>query len=208
MVRSGVLCALALIVVGVVASAQAETLSGPVVSISDGDTIEILIEHGGGKRPQRVRLGGIDAPESGQAFGTRAKQHLSRLIGGRHVTAEAHKRDRWGRVVATVYVDGTDVGLAMVEAGFAWWYRKYADEQPPSARRAYEAAETAARRARRGLWGDPDPMPPWAFRNQPPPPKGYAAACPCDSGERCTGQRGGQFCVRPSGSRRYYPRGE
>jgi micrococcal nuclease len=179
-----------------------------VVSISDGDTIEILVEHANGKRPQRVRLGGIDAPESGQAFGTRAKQYLSRLIGRRHVTAEAHKRDRWGRAVATVYVDGKDVGLAMVEAGFAWWYRKYADEQPPAARRAYEAAETAARRARAGLWADPDPMPPWAFRNQPPPTEGYAAACPCDSGKLCTGKRGGTFCVRPSGSRRYYPRAE
>jgi micrococcal nuclease len=160
MARVGLLCALAIVAACLAATVQAETFSGLVVSVSDGDTIEVLVEDARGKRPQRVRLGGIDAPQSGQAFGARAKQHLTRVIGRRHVTAEAHKRDSWGRAVATVYVDGADVGLALVEAGFAWWYRKYADEQPPAARRAYEAAETSARRARAGLWRDADPMPP------------------------------------------------
>lgn len=61
-------------------------------------------------KQNRVRLSGINAPESGQAFGQRAKQYLSGLVRRKHVMAEAHKRDRYGRAVATVCVDGTDVG--------------------------------------------------------------------------------------------------
>jgi len=94
----------------------------------------------------------------------------------------------------------------MVRDGLAWWYRKYAEEQSPADRVLYEEAEARAKAARVGLWGDPDPMPPWDWRHRPPPPGGYAAACPCGSGKVCTGQRGGRFCVRESGTKKYLPR--
>lgn len=202
------LAVLALAAVGLAPSAAAETFSGPVIAIQDGDTMDILITKDGRKRAQRIRFGGTDAPEHGQPFNNRSRQHLAGLIARKTVTVESHKRERYGRPVGTVLLDGEDIGLAMVEAGFAWWFRRYADEQTPDARQAYEAAETAARRASKGLWADPNPMPPWEYRNQPEPPGGYAAACPCDSGAICTGKRGGRFCVRASGSRRYYPRAE
>lgn len=56
--------------------------TGPVVSVLNGDTIEVLNGH----HAERVRLSGIDCPEKGQAYGTRAKQAASELVFGKEVT--------------------------------------------------------------------------------------------------------------------------
>jgi endonuclease YncB( thermonuclease family) len=185
--------------------AHADTLFGTVVRILDGDTVEVLDVR---KDLHRIRLAGIDAPESKQPFGTKAKQQLSALVGGEAVSVEWHKRDRYGRTVGTLMVDGMDVNLAMVRAGYAWWYREYAGEQSPSDRRLYEAAENAARRDGDGLWTDPRPIAPWDWRDggKAVPAKPSSGACPCDSGRTCTGPRGGIYCVRDSGSKQYFPR--
>ncbi|CRI66822.1 hypothetical protein THIOKS13140005 [Thiocapsa sp. KS1] len=105
-------------------------------------------------------------------------------------------------------VDGMDVNLALVRAGYAWWYREYAGEQSPNDRRLYEAAEKAARRDGVGLWADPRPIAPWDWRDggKAVPPKPSSGACPCDSGRTCTGPRGGIYCVREGGSKQYFPR--
>ena len=136
---------------------------GRVVAVQDGDTVTILdaerIEH-------RVRIAGIDAPEKSQAFGEAAKQSLARLVFGQRVEAHCPKRDRYGREVCSVYLGARDVGLEQVRAGYAWWYREYARKQTPGDRAAYEAAETEAREARRGLWTDPAPQPASTFRRQ------------------------------------------
>jgi len=71
----------------------------------------------------------IDAPEKAQPFGQRSKQHLSQLVFGKQAKADCYKVDRYDRDVCTVYVDGKDVGLAQLEAGLAWWFRKYAHER-------------------------------------------------------------------------------
>lgn len=65
-----------------------------------------------------------------------------------------------------VLVDGHDVNLEQVRAGMAWWYRQYAKEQTPADRQLYELAENDARAAKRGLWADSQPVPPWEFRRQ------------------------------------------
>jgi endonuclease YncB( thermonuclease family) len=65
-----------------------------------------------------------------------------------------------------VFLGTRDVGLEQVRGGYAWWYREYAREQTPDERAIYEAAETDAKEARRGLWNDPAPQPPSAFRRQ------------------------------------------
>ena len=119
-----------------------------------------------------------------------------------------HKKDRYSRIVGKLLLDGEDVNLNMVRSGFAWWYRKYANEQSPADQDRYEAAEFDARAGRVGLWVDPSPMAPWDWRDRPEPPGGYAAHFPCGSGEICTGKRGGRFCVRSSGTKKYLPRGE
>ena len=185
---------------------HADTLDGKVVRILDGDTVEVLDAR---KRTHRVRLAGIDAPESKQPFGAKAKRALSSLVGGETLTVDWHKRDRYDRLVGKLMLDGADVNLALVRAGYAWWYREYAGEQSPSDRRLYEAAEKAARRDGVGLWSDSHPIAPWDWRDggsTAVPAKPISGACPCDSGRLCTGPRGGIYCVRESGSKRYFPR--
>ena len=144
------------------ALAAGAVYEGRVVKVIDGDTIETLDS---AKHTERVRISGIDAPERKQAFGTQAKQRLTDLVGGQAVTVYWDKRDRYGRVVGKVVVEGRDVGLAMVREGYAWWYRKYADEQSAVDQVLYGAAELAARGAKRGLWRDQDPLPPWEYRH-------------------------------------------
>jgi endonuclease YncB( thermonuclease family) len=144
-----------------VSSAWSETVHGKVAAIADGDTITVLdaqrVQH-------KIRLAGIDAPEKKQAFGQRAKEHISALVFSRHVDVEAEKKDRYGRTVGKVMVDGQDVNLVMVAAGFAWHYKQYEREQSASDRLLYSRAEEDARQARRGLWRDTDPMAPWDWR--------------------------------------------
>lgn len=140
---------------------QAAEIAGRVVSISDGDTITGLdsqcVQH-------KARLQGIDAPEKKQPVGQRSKEHLSNQVFNRFVTVQHDKRDRYQRLVGKVMHYGVDVNLGMVSVGFAWHYKDYEKEQSFADRAAYAAAEDDARRARRGLWADPRPVPPWEFR--------------------------------------------
>lgn len=135
---------------------RAQVFTGRVVGVSDGDTITVLAS---GNRQVKVRLDGIDAPESRQDYGQRAKQVASDLMFGKQVQVTTKERDRYGRVVGSVSVDGVDVNREMVSAGMAWWYRRYAPGNT-----ALERAEESARAARRGLWASPAPIPPWEFR--------------------------------------------
>lgn len=143
--------------------ATAQVLLGRVVGVSDGDTLTVLDST---KMPHRVRLSGIDAPEKRQPFGERSKENLSRLAFGKDARAECHKQDRYGRQVCRVSVAGQDVAVAQLESGLAWWFRRYASEQPPQERTLYEAIETRASIDRVGLWRDPDPVPPWEWRKR------------------------------------------
>ena len=142
-------------------AAPLQTIEGRVVGVADGDTITVL---GVGNRQTRVRLQGIDAPESGQAFGQVSKRNLSELVFERHVVVEYEKTDKYGRTLGKVLADGRDVNLLQVTAGLAWHYKHYQDEQSSADRRLYADAETEARSAGRGLWADPGPIPPWDFR--------------------------------------------
>jgi endonuclease YncB( thermonuclease family) len=143
--------------------AQAELLKGIVVGISDGDTITLL-DHN--RQQHKIRLSGIDAPESRQAFGQKSKAHLSGLIFNREVSAECGKTDKYRREVCNIRVDGVDVNLEQVNAGMAWWYRQYAKEQSSQDREDYEVAENFAKMRRLGLWADKNPEPPWEWRRR------------------------------------------
>jgi endonuclease YncB( thermonuclease family) len=154
--------------------ALAATLSGTVVGVSDGDTITVLDAE---NRQHKIRVAGIDAPERNQPFGLRSKENLSRLVFGKEVDVQWSKHDRYQRVVGKVLVaqpdcqhpictKTLDAGLAQIAAGFAWWYRKYANEQSLEDADAYEAAEQQARAQRIGLWRDAEPMPPWDWRRK------------------------------------------
>jgi len=97
--------------------------TGPVISILDGDTIEVL--HG--QRPDRIRLSGIDCSEKGQPYGKRVKQAASELVYKKEVMLQTYGLDKYGRTIADVFLpDGTNVNHTLVKAGWCWWYRKYA----------------------------------------------------------------------------------
>lgn len=151
---------LALLLCALPGEAQGNFL-GRVVGVSDGDTVTVLDE---ARVSHKIRILGIDAPEKNQPYGKVSKQVFSDLLMGRQVEVRGKKRDRYGRELAKVMVDGRDAGLEQVKAGMAWWYRHYSGDQPSEDRGRYEAAERAAQTGRRGLWIDPDPQPPWEFR--------------------------------------------
>jgi endonuclease YncB( thermonuclease family) len=151
----------AVILLMLASTANAETIIGRVVSVADGDTITVLDAD---KVQHKIRLAGIDAPEKKQAFGNRSKESLSDLAFDKTVNVETSKRDRYGRQIGKVLVNGQDVNLVQVERGMAWFYRQYQREQSPNDQRLYEAAEYAAKAEKRGLWRDADPVPPWEFR--------------------------------------------
>lgn len=145
------------------ASASAETIQGKVIRVADGDTITVLdqsqIQH-------KIRLSGIDAPEKGMPFGQKSKEHLSKLVAGKQVSVETTKLDRYGRNVGKVLVNGLDANLAQVEAGLAWHYKAYEREQSVTDRQVYGEAEDRAREAKKGLWLDREPVPPWEWRRR------------------------------------------
>lgn len=141
-----------------------------VVAISDGDTLTCLTVD---KRQEKIRLRGIDAPESRQPWGDRSRQHLAALVHGKPVVISWQKRDRWQRIIGTVWVEPADcpgcgptldAGRAQLAAGMAWWFKRYASDQPREERHSYEFEEAEARARRVGLWADPQQTPPWDWR--------------------------------------------
>ncbi len=152
---SSILLALALspALAGLVGAADE---SARVVGVSDGDTLTVLRE----QTRVRIRLYGIDAPETGQDYGSRAKELASSLAFGETVEVRVHDTDRYGRTVADIILpDGRWLNREMVGSGMAWWYRKYAPDD-----RALARLEAEARTAGRGLWSQTDPVPPWSWR--------------------------------------------
>jgi len=144
-----------------VSCCQAETLNGRVVGVVDGDTVDILTPD---RELVRIRLAGIDAPEKAQPYGQRSKQKMSDLVFGKNAEVDFKKRDRYGRIIGKVTVNGRDASLGLLDAGLAWHYKKYAGEQPVSDRATYANAEDTARLSKIGLWRDELPTAPWDWR--------------------------------------------
>ena len=141
---------------------HAETLTGRVVGIADGDTLTLLDAT---KTQHKIRLAGIDSPEKNQPFGQHCKKNLSDLAYDRVATVETSKLDRYGRAIGKVWVDRQDVNLEQIRRGCGWHYKKYQNEQSPEDRLSYNSAEELAKTNRVGLWADQDPVPPWDWRH-------------------------------------------
>ena len=137
-------------------SAPAYDLSGRVVRVADGDTLTIVDAN---QKQHKIRLFGIDSPESAQPYYKAAKKALTRLTSGKGVGIEIKDVDSYGRTVGVVYLDNTNINIEMVKLGYAWWYRQFARLHEP-----LREAEQFARVRKLGLWADPDPMAPWAWR--------------------------------------------
>lgn len=140
----------------------AATIDGKVIGVADGDTITVLDAD---KVQHKIRLAGIDAPEKKQPFGQRSKESLNDLVFDKTVSVETDKRDRYGRNIGKVLVDGVDANLEQLKRGMAWHYKAYQREQSPDDRLAYAAAEKESAGYRIGLWQDTEPVAPWAFRH-------------------------------------------
>jgi endonuclease YncB( thermonuclease family) len=145
--------------IGLPAITHAQTITGRVVRVLDGDTVSVLTPQ---KEQIRVRLAEIDAPEKNQPFGMKAKKILSDLIFGKDVSVVKIDTDRYGRTVGRIYQGQTDMNLEMVKAGGAWAYTKYLTDP------AFGSAEDAARASRLGLWAlqEDQRIPPWEWRKQ------------------------------------------
>jgi endonuclease YncB( thermonuclease family) len=129
-------------------------LVGKVVAIADGDTFTMLVNN----EQTKIRLHGIDCPEKAQDFGSVAKEFLSGYVFGKVVTVREMDIDRYGRTIGMVTIDGVNVNERMLEAGLAWHYKTY-DKNP-----AWAKLEEEARKVKKGLWAQPNPIPPWEWR--------------------------------------------
>lgn len=134
----------------------ADTLSGAVVGIKDGDTIYLLTPE---RQTIEVRLNAVDAPEKAQPFYNKSKQSLSNLCAGKNATVNTFGRDRYGRTVGDVFCQGISANVHLVESGYAWVYRKYSNDAN------LIALEAKARTNGLGLWSAPAPVEPWNFRH-------------------------------------------
>ncbi|WP_162054333.1 thermonuclease family protein [Pontibacter pamirensis] len=133
------------------------TAGDKVIGIKDGDTIELL-RNG---QSETVRLYGVDTPEKKQAYGERARQFTSDLAFGKTVRLIVHNKDRYGRTVGTIMLpDGRNLNEELVKSGYAWHYAAYSKDMNLA------NAEVDARRFKRGLWQDPNPVAPWDFRKE------------------------------------------
>ncbi len=141
----------------IAATVHADEIRGKVVSIADGDTITVLDAK---KVQHKIRFEGIDAPEKGQAFGTKSREKMSELVGEKDVVVKWEKKDRYGRILGDVHLGDRLINLEMVQEGLAWHYKQY------SKSKELAEAEEEARKAKKGLWGDKSPEPPWEFRKR------------------------------------------
>lgn len=136
-------------------NSYAAMLSGKIIHISDGDTVHLLTPD---KVTHKIRLNDIDAPESKQAFGNKSKENLKKYIYQKNVVVDYSSKDRYGRILGTIYLNNKDINLQQVKDGYAWVYRDY------SKKSEYYKAEETARAMKLGLWTDKNPIEPKEFR--------------------------------------------
>lgn len=121
------------------------------VRVVDGDTI--LIRHEG--KTVTIRINGIDCPEKDQPRGPEATEYTAAMVAGKPIDIEPVAWDRYGRMIAWVYVGGYNLSTEILRNGLAW---------PCSGKPILKLAHQKARAARAGIWGDPDPVRPQKWR--------------------------------------------
>lgn len=164
-------------------AAHGEEFMAKVIAVMDGDTVLALR----GAQKIKIRLANIDAPEKGQDFGTESRQALLDMVLRKQVRVNTQAIDSYGRVVAELSVDGRSVNEEQVRRGLAWEYMHFHGDQ------AFSVLQKEAQAARRGLWMQPDPTPPWEWRKthaatkplRPVTEKDYA----CGRKQRCAQMR-------------------
>jgi endonuclease YncB( thermonuclease family) len=147
---------LTLLIFMVSLSASAEDFTGQVVRIIDGDTIEVM--HLG--QAKRVRLHGLDCPETGQPYGERARKYTSTHTLRKTVTVIVSDTDKDGHTIGQVILpDMSNLNIVLISAGLAWWHETYAPED-----KILMDVQKSAKAGKRGLWADTNPVPPWEWK--------------------------------------------
>ena len=137
-------------------SLYAAEIQGKVIRVLDGDTLEVLQD----KKPVRIRLANIDAPEKRQAFGRWSTNQLKGLVAAQPVTVTYTQADRYERIIGRVFTaNGIEANRYMVQVGAAWVYERYNTDK------ALPALQREAQTQKRGLWADSQPVPPWEWRH-------------------------------------------
>ena len=159
--------------------ACAEEFFARVVTVLDGDTVLVLRANA----LVKIRMAEIDAPEKDQAYGMASRQSLSELVLKKRVQVDTQAVDNYGRLVAHLVVDGRSVNEEQVRRGMAWEYSNY------HSNKVYTALQNEAQQAKRGLWAQASPTPPWQWRKTHPatlPPQHAAAQdYSCGSKRHC-----------------------
>jgi micrococcal nuclease len=133
------------------------TFTGKVIKITDGDTIVVLTDN---KEQVKIRLEGIDCPESKQDFGQKAKQATADLCFGKQVNVVKSGEDRYGRTLGFVYIGDKCINKELLKQGLAWHY-KYFNKDEELAKLEQESKEKKI-----GLWSQPNPVAPWDYRRK------------------------------------------
>jgi len=126
-----------------------------VVTVHEGDKVTIL--HGG--RTEKIFLKDIDCPDLKQPYGKQAKRTTAAYIANRIVTVRGVQRNSKGRTTAEIILaDGRNVGHELIKEGLAW-----ARKDTAGGKQLAEV-EQLVRAEHKGLWSDPNPVPPWKWR--------------------------------------------
>ena len=132
----------------------AQELKGKVIDVVDGDTYKVSVNN----KTIKVRLLGIDCPEHDQAFGQKVKKVAQKYVQGKTILIKISGKDLYHRALGTVFLEnGTNICQELVKTGYAWKY-KYSNDP------ILETLENKARKSKLGLWADPNPISPWAFK--------------------------------------------
>lgn len=140
-------------------------LTGKVVRVSDGDTVNLLVEN----KQERIRLASIDAPETahgssqpGQPFGEASRKNLAEYVAGKTLTVVCFEKDHYDRHICDIPVNGTTANRLQVEQGYAW-----ANQQAKGKflrDKSLPELEKSARQKKLGLWAEPGAVAPWDWR--------------------------------------------
>jgi len=128
-----------------------------ILDVIDGDTFRCAFKG----NVITCRLNAIDTPEMSQDYGHAARQKLFALINSKDVELIICNKDRYGRLVVFIEINGIDINLELIKVGAAWCYNKYC---PVDKRENYNLEQSKASNSRRGLWAAANPIPPWDYR--------------------------------------------
>lgn len=173
------------------AGVAAETFVASVAAVIDGDTVVVTQD----RKKLTVRLAGIDAPEIKQPYGAASRDGLSALVLRKTVQVTPAAVDEYGRVIATLNMGRININAAQVHHGLAWENSLHHSDK------TLLALQKEAQRARRGLWADANPQPPWEFRKAHAPSREIA---PSATGGACGKKHYCSQMVSCSEARYYY----